>query len=68
MKIKTRILELTNDIVFKAFMMSENTKEYKERLIHLITGLDEKELLEAEYVCKEFPVNNKKDKVYKSDK
>ena len=44
MKIKTRILELTNDIVFKAFMMSENTKEYKARLIHLIIGLNEKDL------------------------
>jgi len=67
MKTKIRLLKLTSDVVFKAFMMSDKTKEYKARLIHLITGLDEKRLLEAEYVCKEFPVSNKNDKIYKSD-
>jgi predicted transposase/invertase (TIGR01784 family) len=67
MKTDSRILELTSDVVFKAFMMSEKTKEYKAKLIHLITGIDEDKLLEAEYVCKEFPVNNKKNKIYKSD-
>lgn len=67
MKTETRLLELTSDVVFKAFMMSENTKGYKARLIHLITGLEEEKLLEAEYVSKEYPVSQKKDKVYKSD-
>ena len=67
MKTDSRILELTSDVVFKAFMMSEKTKEYKAKLIHLITGIDEEKLLEAEYVCKEFPANNKKNKVYRSD-
>ena len=67
MKADSRILELTSDVVFKAFMMSKRTKEYKAKLIHLITGIDEEKLLEAEYICKEFPVSNKKNKVYKSD-
>lgn len=67
MKTDSRILELTSDVVFKAFMMSEKTKEYKAKLIHLITGIEEEKLLEAEYVCKEFPANNKKNKIYKSD-
>lgn len=67
MKTGTRILELTSDVVFKAFMMSDKTKGYKAKLIHLITGIDEEKLLEAEYVCKEFPTNNKKGKIYKSD-
>ncbi len=60
-------LELTSDPVFKAFMLSDNTKEYKAKLIHLITGLSYEDLLNATYVSKEFPVNNKKDKSYRSD-
>ena len=67
MKTKIRLLNLTSDVVFKVFMMSENTKGYKARLIHLITGIDEDILLEAEYVSKEYPASNKKDKLYKSD-
>ena len=58
---------ITSDVVFKAFMISENTREYKARLIHLITGIDEEKLKEAEYVSKEYPASNKKDKIYKSD-
>ena len=48
-------------------MMSENTKNYKARLIHLITGLPEEDLKEAIYESTELPVNNKHDKVYKTD-
>lgn len=64
---RKNILELTSDVVFKAFMLSDNTKEYKAKLIHLITGISYEKLLHATYVSKEFPVNNKKDKSYRSD-
>ena len=61
------LLELTSDVVFKAFMLSDNTKKYKARLLHLVTGIPYEELLNATYVSKEFPANNKKDKRYRSD-
>ena len=64
---RKNILELTSDVVFKAFMLSDNTKEYKAKLLYLITGISYEELLHATYVSKEFPVNNKKDKRYRSD-
>ena len=67
MKTKIKLLELTSDVVFKVFMIIAKTEYYRARLIHLITGIDEERVLEAEYVCKEFPINNIKDKVYKSD-
>lgn len=63
----TKLLELTSDVVFKSFMMSDKTKDYKARLIHLITGLPEKELREAKYESIELPISNKKDKIYKTD-
>ena len=62
-----RLLELTSDAVFKAFMMSEKTKDYKARLIHLITGIPEEDLKEATYESNELSINNKNDKVYKTD-
>jgi len=62
-----RLLELTSDTVFKAFMMSEKTKDYKARLIHLVTGIPEEDLKEAIYTSEEFPVNNKNNKTYKTD-
>lgn len=67
MKTETKLLELTSDVVFKAFMMSDKVTLYKSKLIHLITGIEEEKLNEAVYVCKEFPVNHKQDKVYRSD-
>jgi predicted transposase/invertase (TIGR01784 family) len=63
----TKLLELTSDVVFKAFMISEKTNEYKARLISLITNIPESELLKAKYQSIELPINNKKDKVYKTD-
>lgn len=63
----TKLLELTSDVVFKSFMMSENTIDYKARLIHLITGLPEDDLKKAVYESIELPVSNKNDKVYKTD-
>lgn len=62
-----KLLRLTSDTLFKAFMMSNYTKKYKARLIYLITGLEEERLLNAAYQSREFAVENKKDKVYKSD-
>ena len=61
------MLELTSDVVFKAFMLSDRTKNYKARLIHLITGIDEDELKNAFYTSEELKINNINDKVYKTD-
>ena len=62
-----RLLELTSDTVFKTFMMSEKTINYKAKLIHLITGIPESELLKATYTSEELPVSNKNNKTYKTD-
>lgn len=62
-----KLLELTSDTLFKAFMMSEHTNALKARLIHLVTGINEDLLLNAEYQSTELPVKNKNDKVYKTD-
>ena len=62
-----KLLELTSDVVFKSFMMSEKTNPYKARLIHLITGIPESELLSATYQSIELPVKKKQDKVLKTD-
>ena len=62
-----QLLELTSDIVFKAFMMSDNTKHYKAKLISLITGIPEINLENATYESNELAVTNKNDKVYKTD-
>ncbi len=62
-----KTLELTSDVVFKSFMMSEATNNYKARLIHLITGIDEDQLKQAIYESNELKTSNKKDKIYKTD-
>ena len=67
MKEKTRVLELTSDVVFKSFMLSEETKEYSARLISLITKIPEEELKNAVFNNIEIPIRNKKDKRYKAD-
>lgn len=65
---KVKILELTSDIVFKSFMLSEDTKEYMARLISLITKIPEKEILKnAVFNNVELPVKNKSDKRYRTD-
>ena len=66
-KKKVKLLELTSDPVFKAFMISERTNALKARMIHLITGLDEESLLKAEYQSIELPVHHKNGKTYKTD-
>ena len=50
-------LKLTSDIVFKSFMMSKNTNNYKARLIHLITGIPESDLKKAIYQSVELPID-----------
>ena len=62
-----KILELTSDAVFKAFMLSEETKKYKTKLISEITGIKEEILENAKYTSKELKKNNKKEKTYKTD-
>lgn len=65
---KVKILELTSDIVFKSFMLSEDTKEYTAKLISLITKIPEKEILKnAVFNNVELPVKNKSDKRYRTD-
>lgn len=65
---KVKILELTSDIVFKSFMLSEDTKEYTARLISLITKIPEKEILKnAVFNNVELPVKNKSNKRYRTD-
>ena len=65
---KVKILELTSDIVFKSFMLSEDTKESTARLISLITKIPEKEILKnAVFNNVELPVKNKSDKRYRTD-
>ena len=48
-------------------MLSCNTINYKARLIHLITGIDEEALKRAKYTSEELKISNKEDKVYKTD-
>ena len=64
---KIKILEPTSDTVFKAFMMSKKTNRCKARMIHLITGIDEGLLKNADYQSIELPVPYKESKVYKTD-
>ena len=60
-------LKLTSDVVFKSFMMSKNTNNYKARLIHLITGIPEEDLKKAIYQSVELPIDKNNQKVYKTD-
>ena len=62
-----KVLDIKKDLIVKSFMMSKNTNTYKARLIHLITGISEEDLMNATYQSLEHPVNKDKDKVYKTD-
>jgi len=66
-KTHKKYLELTSDIVFKEFMMSEKTKEFKADLLNAITKIPVKELLKAEFSSNELVGNSKDDKVFKTD-
>ena len=62
-----KVLDLKKDTIFKSFMMSKNTNNYKAKLIHLITGISEIDLKKAVYQSIEHPISNSSDKVYKTD-
>ena len=66
-KEKLKLLDLTYDVTFKAFMMSPATSGLKARFIHLITGIDENLLQKAKYQSVELPTKHMKDKTYKTD-
>ena len=67
-KVKTRLLDLTSDPVFKAFMLSEDTREYTAKLINLITKIPKEEILKhSVFNNVEIPIRNKKDKRYRTD-
>lgn len=48
-------------------MMSENTKRYKTRLLHFITGISEGLLERAVYQSSELKSKHKRDKTYRTD-
>ena len=58
-----KILELTSDIVFKSFMLSEATRKYKAKLINSITGIPINLLEHAIYTSQELRNNHAKEKV-----
>lgn len=61
-------LDLTSDTIFKAFMMSEKTREYTGKLIEIITGIPKEEIVKNRvFTNVEIPVRNKKDKKYRTD-
>ena len=62
-----KILELTSDIVFKSFMLSEATRKYKAKLINSITGIPINLLEHAIYTSQELRNNHAKEKVLKTD-
>lgn len=62
-----RLLELTSDVVFKAFMLSNKNKLYKAKLLSVITKIPEKEFLKASYQSLELPISFSSDKIYKTD-
>ena len=62
-----KTLELTSDPVFKSFMLSENTINYKARLIHLITGIPEEVLKSATYTSEEKNIGSAENKIMRTD-
>ena len=62
-----KILELTSDIVFRSFMLSPNTINYKSRLLHLITKIPEEALKKAVYTSQELRASNKNNKIFRTD-
>ena len=61
------MLDLTFDPLFKAFMLSDNTKHYKAELFSLITGIPEELFLDAKYTSEELKVNHENAKTLKTD-
>lgn len=65
---KTKLLNLTSDVIFKNFFMNENTIEYTAEFINLITGIPKEEIIKkAVFENIELPIINKNSKRYKCD-
>ena len=63
---KTKLLNLTSDVIFKNFFMNENTIEYTAEFINLITGIPKEEIMKkAVFENIELPIINKNSKRYK---
>ena len=62
-----KLLELTSDVVFKSFMLSEATTNFKARLLHQITNIPEDDLKRATYESSELSGDSKFSKVYRTD-
>ncbi len=62
-----KLLELTSDVVFKSFMLSEATTNFKARLLHQITNIPEDDLKKATYESSELSGDSKFSKVYRTD-
>ena len=62
-----KLLELTSDVVFKSFMTSENTLEYKSLLLSEITGIPKEVFMEASYITKELNPKQRKNKTFRTD-
>ena len=63
----TKTLELTSDVVFKAFMTSNKTLKYKSYLLSEITKLPREIFMKAEYKTIELNPKHGKSKVYRTD-
>ena len=61
------MLDLTFDPLFKAFMLSDNTKHYKAELFSLITGIPEELFLDAKYTSEELKINRENEKAFITD-
>jgi len=61
------ILPLTSDIVFKSFMISDDTKEYKAHMLNAITGIPVDLLLDAEYISEELTPEHNNSKQTRTD-
>lgn len=61
------ILKLTSDTMFKAFMLSENTKHFKAKFIHEITKIPEEDIINAIYTSEELKTTRKDEHTYRTD-
>ena len=62
-----KLLELTSDVVFKSFMTSDNTLEYKALLLSEITGISKEVFLKASYIAKELIPRHHQSKSFRTD-
>ncbi len=67
MKKEKKLLELSSDVVFKAFMTSDNTLEYKVLLLSEITTLPKEFFVNASYTTRELNPDHKLTKTFRTD-